>query len=149
MVHESTGESPTPDDYQVVIEHIAALGVYLEVLEQAADVPARDDAWGRQARNDIGWARAVLLALLYGVKTHCLLSRYFLDYEKMDGATDHFRERNKINPDDDLEALIPTARQIQTVLAARSTCACMLDTAQEVVAALEAVRGLAPRAQTH
>jgi hypothetical protein len=30
-----------------VIEHIAALGFTPEVLEQAAGLPARDDAWGR------------------------------------------------------------------------------------------------------
>jgi hypothetical protein len=85
----------------------------------------------------------MLLALLYGVKQHCLLSCYFFDYKKVDQVTLGLRGRCEIDPDEDLEVLIPTARAIRTILEAHSTCDCVLNTDLEMVAAMEAVRALA------
>jgi hypothetical protein len=145
MSQEDQSKAPTQDDYQQVIEHIAALGVYLEVLAQAAGLSDRDDAWGEQAREQIGRGRCVLLALLYGVKQHCLPAEYFLDYQRMDQITLGLQGRRSIDPDDDLEALIPTAQAIRSILEARSTCDCMPDVARSVVETMEAIRSLAPK----
>lgn len=145
MIHLLTPDAPTDADYQQVIDHLAALGVYLEILEQAAGLPDRDDQWGKAVNQAISHARSVLLALLFSVTTHCLLAGYLLDYKQMDRVTVTLRTRSSIDPDDDLGALIPTATACYSTLKRRrDACDCLLDVAVAVQEAVQAIRAYAP-----
>jgi hypothetical protein len=146
---ETTAGSPTQAEYQQVAEHIAACGVYLQVLEQAAALPSSESAWERQASKEISLARLELLALLFAIRQQSLTSGSVIDHEKFYQVTDHLRGRDNIDVDGYLEALIPTARAMQAMLEGHATCDCLPKVARRVLERMEAIRGLAPRAQTH
>jgi hypothetical protein len=120
---------------------------YLEVLAQATDLPDRDDAWGRQATEELRGAQFELLALLYAVRQQCYLNRFVVDHDAMDRVSTDLQNRNAIDPDEDLEALVPTARAIQSILAGPSPCGCLHHVTHAVSDRMEAIRNLAPRAQ--
>jgi hypothetical protein len=158
--------------YQQVCEHLAALNVYVHLLAQTAYMPAYGNLWGlsgewlealgypvgmsesfgilgTSATDEIGWGQEVVPALFYVVKQHCLLARCVLDYARIDQVRRDLQSRNEIDPDNALEALVPTAHAIQAILAVRSTCACIANAVQQVVEAMEAIRSLAPQPRTN
>jgi hypothetical protein len=59
------------------------------------------------------------------------------------------RNRGDENLLADREELVPTARAIQPILAARSTCERIANAGRDVVEAMEATRSLAPRPRTN
>jgi hypothetical protein len=140
-----TGEPPSQEEYQRVLEYIATLDFYLEVLQPAAfaeSVGARE--W--QAASLIKAANATQLALFFIVQQHGLLNHYALDIAEMDQVKFDLQRRGEVNP---LEALVPVARTIQAIFAARTTCDCISDFADSLVNAMEAIRSVAPQPRTN
>jgi hypothetical protein len=105
----------------------------------------RDDPWGEHAADEIRRGRRALLALYFTVRQQCHLRQYSVDYAKMDQVTKHFQGRSGIDPDKDLEALVPTAGAIRAILAGHAPCKCISTAVWRVVDAMEAVRSLHPR----
>jgi hypothetical protein len=101
--------------YQRVIEHLAALGVFLQVLHQTAYMPAYRKLWGLSVEelealgypegmpaslgmielwetsciDELFWGQTTVLRMFFALKQHALLNHYSLDFEKWirSGAT--------------------------------------------------------------
>ena len=170
-----TGVSVPHDEYQRVIEHLAALDAFLQVLHQTASLPADGNAWGLSAEelealgypegmpsslgmidfwetstiDQLAWGQVMVPELFFGVKQQALLNHYSLEFEKMDRVRRALQSWAEIDPDEDLEALVPTARMIQAILAPRAPCDWIATSAKWLVEAMEAIRSLAPRPRTN
>jgi len=122
-----TGVSVPHDEYQRVIEHLAALDAFLQVLHQTASLPADGNAWGLSAEelealgypegmpsslgmidfwetstiDQLAWGQVMVPELFFGVKQQALLNHYSLEFEKMDRVRRALQSWAEIDPDED------------------------------------------------
>ena len=67
----------------------------------------------------------------------------------MDRVRRDFQARDQVDPDENLEALIPIARAIQAILEGRSPCECISIAVRRVLDTMEAIRSMFPRPRTN
>jgi hypothetical protein len=114
-LHQGSDEKPAASashpEYQQVAEHLAALGVFLQVLHQTAYMPAAENAWGLTAEclevlgfppegepaslymidfwetstlDELMWCQLTVVDLFYAISQHALSGGGSLDLKKMD-----------------------------------------------------------------
>jgi hypothetical protein len=170
-------ESPPRNEYQQAIEHLAALGTFLQVLHHTAFIPADGSVWrlppeecaklgyleGMPAAlgmiefwatsciDELMSGQVAVLRLFFLLKQHALSGGCVFDLERMDQTRRNWQARNQVDPDSDLSTLVPVARAIQAILTQRAPCRCISNAARDVVETMETLRDKwqAPRPQAH
>jgi hypothetical protein len=161
---EKRAASASHPEYQQVAEHLAALGVFLQVLHQTSFMPAAENAWGLTAEeleadgyppegqpasfsmidfwetstiDELNWCQLTVVHLFYAISQHALSGGGALDLEKMDRARRDFQACvAEVDPNYDLHALVPIAGAIQKILAAVHTCSCIRTAVTRLAAAM-------------